>query len=101
MVVMISGAITGTTDAEERFNNAVTRLKEMGYEKIINPQPLCKVLDYEAEHHEYMALSLKLLDMADMVYFLDGWEKSKGARAEYGVADSKGKILMFEALEEE
>ena len=35
---------------------------------------------------EYMKVSLTLLQMADAIYMLDGWEDSKGARQEYDMA---------------
>ena len=43
-----------------------------------------------------MRLDFMLLDLADSIYILKGWEKSCGANREYGYAIAKGKTVMRE-----
>ena len=94
MKIYISGAISGADNYEERFRKAEEYLTEKGWE-VLNPTGI-KVdnLTYE----QYMELDLKLLDYADAIYMLEGWENSKGANREYGYALAKDKLIVKENL---
>jgi hypothetical protein len=37
-----------------------------------------------------------MLDMADAIFMIDGWQKSCGASQEYGYALAKDKIILVE-----
>ncbi len=95
MRIYISGPITGTDDYYERFMNAKMEIKESGNEAI-NPAPLGYVLPESSSHADFMKLCLPLVEMADCIYMLRGWQQSLGARAEMECAISHGKTIIFE-----
>ena len=63
---------------------------------VIDPSDLNYVMPEDATHKEYMGVCLKLLDLADGIYMLRGWEESQGACMELGYALASDKIIMFE-----
>lgn len=95
MKVYISGAITGTNDFMERFQKAEDELKKMGH-KVYNPAHANSYMPEGTTHEQYMAVSFLLLGMADAIYLLKGWEKSRGANMEYGYAIAKNKKIIME-----
>lgn len=44
----------------------------------------------------YMDICLAMVRHADAVVMLNGWESSKGARAEHALAEKLGKAILFE-----
>ena len=46
-----------------------------------------------------MRMAVCMLDMCEVVYFLDGWKESRGANVEYGYAQAKRKDIMFQTEE--
>lgn len=95
MKIYISGPITGTDDYLERFAAAEERLKAEGGE-VINPAKVNAQLPASTTYNQYMAMAYMMLDMADAIYMLDGWEKSKGACIEYGYAKARDKIIVYQ-----
>jgi len=93
MKVYISGPITGHPDYMERFSEAEEKLKEQGHE-VINPAKVNANLPASTTYDQHMTLDYIMLDMADAVCMLSGWDKSKGACIEYGYALAKGKIII-------
>ena len=83
--VYISGKITGTTDFIERFAKAEEKLKSEGY-AVLNPAHANSYMPEDTTWEEYMKVSMTLLQMADAIYMLNGWEDSKGAKQEYETA---------------
>jgi hypothetical protein len=43
-----------------------------------------------------MKICFSLIDHADELYFLKGWEESRGANQEYGYAFASGKKIIFQ-----
>ena len=95
MCVYISGQITGIKDYKQKFDEAEKMLKRLGYE-VINP----------ASHfvegfswRDYMIRDIKWLMDCDLIYRLEGWEQSKGARLENQIAEDLGiKVLEIKEL---
>lgn len=93
--IYISGAITGTDDFMERFKKAEDFLKEKGH-SVLNPAHANSYMPEDATYEEYMKICFALLDMADAIYMLDGWEESCGANREYGYALARDMIVFKE-----
>lgn len=95
MKLYISGAITGTTDYMDRFYNAQRLLEEQGH-TVINPAKLNSGMPEDTTYEQYMKVCMVLLDMAEGIYMLKGWEKSCGANRELGYALAKGMVVIYE-----
>ena len=97
--VYIAGRITGLTpyDCHRNFGRAGARLRAAGY-IVISPDGLDNVLDPRCRHEEFMRVCYKLIDLSDMVYMLDNWSESKGARMEHQYALDHGKRVMYEGV---
>lgn len=93
--IYLSGAITGTTDYLDRFENAEKELTEKGY-VVINPAKVNAMMPVETTYEEYMKMSMTMLDMCDYIYMLKGWQQSRGANREYGYALGTDKVIMME-----
>lgn len=91
-VVYIIGSITGNPDYKQHFDRAERELRELGYEMIINPTVNPVNLPYE----RYSYLSVGAVQASDIICVLEGWEKSKGARAEFSLAEMMGKTIIYE-----
>ena len=95
MRIYISGPITGVLDYKEKFDAAEKKLKtEYPNAEIINPTMV--VLPESCTHEDYMNIDFMLLDLADAIYMLKGWDLSKGACMEYGYAMAKDYIILKE-----
>lgn len=88
MRIYISGPITGTEDFAERFEAAAAIIAERGHE-YINPAKLAEVMP-GADWATYMLIDRELLQEADAITMLPGWEWSRGARTEWAFAIING-----------
>lgn len=91
MKIYIAGKITGLKNYKELFKKAEDRLISKG-NVCMNPA----VLNPGFEHHEYMKVCFAMINVCDIVYFLNNWEDSKGAKMEYEYAKHLGKKILFE-----
>ena len=92
MKVYISGSMTGVPDKnKERFAAAEEYLLAKGH-IVLNPAILPEGLTYQ----EYMSIDLAMLDAADAIYLLRGWDKSPGASFEALCAHNKGLQIIKE-----
>lgn len=88
----IAGPMTGIPDFNRgEFFNAAQVLEGHGH-IILNPA----VLPLGLEHGDYMKICLPMIDAAEAVIMLPGWENSKGANMEYQYALIK-RLPVFEA----
>lgn len=99
-IVYISGPITGTDDYRERFRDVEKRLLDNGYRvfnPVVIPEFIDKISGYQFEYEDYIDFDLLLVDKADIVYMMKGWEDSPGANKERDLAIRKGKLIMYES----
>lgn len=90
--VFLSGPMSGLPDFNRgAFFEAADVLFSHGH-IVLNPA----VFPDGLEHGDYMKICLPMIDAAEAVIMLPGWEKSKGANMEYQYAQIK-RLPVFEA----
>lgn len=94
MRLYLSGPITKGQNYERKFQDAAAKLRAKGYEAIVNPAELTKVIGHEFEYGEIMGIDLDILAVCDALIQLPGWEESRGANIEYGYALAAGKLII-------
>lgn len=94
MLIYISGRITDNPNYTDEFFEAEKWLIEQGYDTI-NPSNL-NIIFPSLSYEQYMALDYKLIEMADGIFMLHNWQKSKGACAELSYAKSLGKKVIYQ-----
>jgi hypothetical protein len=118
MTVYISGPITGKRNGNRRaFEKALEKLeKEFGYGKgafrVITPMKIAETVEAnfadmnrilnkskKPQWEDYMKSCIKRLCDSTHVFFLKGWEKSRGAVLERHIAESLG-IVCAESITE-
>ncbi|WP_158780731.1 DUF4406 domain-containing protein [Pantoea sp. BAV 3049] len=94
-VIFISGPMTGLPYFNrDAFNCAEKQLSDLDF-IVLNPA----VFPDGLQHGQYMVMTLAMLGQADAIYLLNGWEDSKGARAEALRARELGLMFYGESLE--
>lgn len=94
-VIYLSGKITGQNNYRELFEEAKKDAEnKFPGATIINPAEISlpEICDWE----DYMNICLRLLDKAGIIYLLDNWLESKGARKECATALKKGLRVYFQ-----
>ena len=76
--IYIAGKITGSRFYKIKFKLCELYFRLKGY-VVLNPAKLPKGM----EHDDYMWICYSMIDVANEVYFMPCWEKSKGAKMEY------------------
>lgn len=77
MKIYIAGKITGNENYREEFAKAQAELEKNGH-TVLNPA----VLPEGLTKGEYMRICFSMIDIADEVVFLPGWQDSEGAMLE-------------------
>ena len=94
MKIMISQPMRGKTNEQIRKEREelVRRLQEEGHEVIDT------VLDISENKSPiyYLSKSIELLDKADGVIFMKGWQEARGCRIEHTIAVEYGKFVKEE-----
>lgn len=90
MSVYIAGKMNGLPDkGRKAFEEAEDQLKAMGF-TVLNPSCLPDGLP----GNRYMPICLTMVNAADLLVLLDGWEDSPGARLEKAFAEYQGKKVF-------
>lgn len=92
MIVYIAGKITGLPKVvyTVNFNYVEDKLLALGFDTINPVRKIDETLPYD----EIMDKCLKLIEKADIVYFMPNWIKSDGAKKEHEYAQKLGKIII-------
>lgn len=94
MKIMISQPMRGKTNEQIREERVelVEKLESQGHEVIDT------VLDISENKSPiyYLSKSIELLDKADGVVFMKGWQEARGCRIEHQVAVDYGKFIKEE-----
>lgn len=89
--IYIAGPISGLPNFNrDAFNAVAHRLLGLSH-VALNPA----ILPDGLEQHEYMAICIEMVKMADQLVMLPGWERSAGARAEHALAIKLGKAIIL------
>lgn len=91
MIIYLSGRITGNPRYHKEFETAEKVLSEQGH-IVLNPATLPEGLPRK----KYMPICLAMLEAADAVIMLQGWQDSKGAQVEKAYAEYQRKIVCYE-----
>lgn len=94
-VIFIAGPMTGKPNYNrDEFNAEARRIEQNGF-TALNPA----VLPDGLEHHQYLTITLVMLEQADIICLLDGWENSIGAKAELIQARELGLVVIGQSWE--
>jgi len=92
-VVFISGPMTGLPDFNRAaFNAEAERLTALGF-IVLNPA----VFPDGLAHGQYMAMCLPMVEQADTIMMLAGWESSKGAVMEFNHAKELQLPIIYQS----
>ena len=93
MKIMISQPMRGKSSEQIREERAelILKIEAEGHEVIDT------VLDISENKSPlfYLSKSIELLDKADAVVFMPGWQQARGCRIEEKCAKEYGKFLMY------
>ena len=92
MNVYISGPISGKDKIKQRylFDHAQMEWEQKGA-FVVNPFPIAK-----ESYEEGLRACIKLLCECDMIYMLNGWSQSLGAKLEHKIANALGMSIIYE-----
>lgn len=86
--IYIAGKITGDENYKAKFEEKQKELEKQGH-IVLNPATLPKGMSNE----DYMRICFAMIDVADIVYFLDDWKDSEGAKLEFDYCYYTGKEI--------
>ena len=81
MKIYITGRISGNPHYKAQFKATAAMLQEAGH-TVLNPAELPEGM----EPGDYMRICFAMIDVADVVAFLPGWQESSGANVEWSYA---------------
>lgn len=104
--IYISGPITGMSELNKpAFDAAAVAMVSKGWESAFNPHeveaPPAQPDTPEQLWRYYMKHCVKALCDCDAIYFLAGWQNSRGAVWEHKIADMLGLKMLYAPVHEE
>ena len=91
----ISGPSTGH-DLKERKDLFYRKANELKAQSYIPVNPFENRLEDNAKYHDHMKADLKMLLDCQIIFMMDGWQKSSGCNVELDVAVSTGIKVIYE-----
>lgn len=91
MKIMISQPMSGKTD-EQILGERKELVKELQNEGHIIIDTVLDISENKSPIY-YLAKSIELLDQADAVIFMKGWQEARGCRVEHFIALEYGKYV--------
>ena len=91
MIIYLSGKMTGLPDYGRSAFEAAARELELRGHVVLSPATLPDGLKYE----QYMRIDFAMVQEADAICMLPGWESSNGANAEKEFARELGLPVYF------
>lgn len=88
MIIYLAGPIKGVEDYKERFAEAERDFSR--FHQVLNPARILEGM----EDRDCLPVCLQLIEMADKVILLPGWETSLGATTEAHYALRQGKPVI-------
>ncbi len=90
----LAGPMSGITDFNfPAFNEKAEELRHEGW-VVTNPAQF--PFHDGWEWHQYLRVALRAMTYCDTIYMLAGWQQSRGANLEYGVAVGLGMKVLVE-----
>jgi nucleoside 2-deoxyribosyltransferase len=90
MKIYIAGKITGNPDYKNTFKKWQEKLEDKNF-TVLNPA----VLPEGMKPADYMRICFAMIDCADVVALLPGWQNSSGAILELEYCKYIGKTVLF------
>ena len=100
--IYISIPISGLSESVQRAKAGMVAqmLREMGYEKVINPfiisDWLKNSMKREPTYDEYLDADIAVLRGCTAIYMCEGWSKSNGCKIERQEAINAGLEVIYE-----
>ena len=97
MIIYIAGPMSGKPNHNRGVFNEMAENLELCGHVALNPASLPATLP----DAKYLPICMAMIEAADAVFFLKGWQHSEGAKAEYYYAKRQRKDLFFEEPQDE
>ena len=101
MKIYISGKMRGLPEEESRmkFEAARQYLIELGHD-VVNPWDSEKEKEEQClEWEDYILYDLRIIKHCDVLFMLDNWRDSDGAKCEHAFASGRGMEILYEVHE--